>query len=68
MIENVPALADGKEGNRDVDVMTRKLESFGYLVYWSVIEARHFGSPAARERLYMFGIRERRDENQAFGV
>lgn len=55
VMENVPNLTKAKTatGERVLDIITRELESLGYHVYSSVLEAVNYGVPQIRRRLFV---------------
>lgn len=52
IIENVPGLLNSHEG-KDFQVLLKKLDEFGYGVSWRVFDAKYFGTPQRRRRVYI---------------
>lgn len=40
------------------DLFVKELEDYGYNVYWQVLNAKHYGIPQNRERVYCVIIRK----------
>jgi DNA (cytosine-5)-methyltransferase 1 len=55
LLENVKQLK-GHDKGRTLQVMLDHLEALGYTVYTQVLNAKHFGVPQNRERIYLVGI------------
>lgn len=55
LMENVKNLI-GKKNKPDFDRWCEKLESMGYTNYWQVLNAKHYGIPQNRERVFMISI------------
>lgn len=55
LMENVKNLV-GKKNKADFDRWCEKLESMGYVNYWKVLNAKHYGIPQNRERVFMVSI------------
>ena len=55
LMENVKNLV-GKKNKPDFDRWCEKLESMGYTNYWKVLNAKHYGIPQNRERVFMISI------------
>lgn len=55
LMENVKNLV-GKKNKPDFDRWCEKLESMGYTNYWKVLNAKHYGIPQNRERVFMVSI------------
>ena len=55
LMENVKNLV-GKKNKPDFDRWREKLESMGYMNYWKVLNAKHYGIPQNRERVFMVSI------------
>ena len=55
LMENVKNLV-GKKNKPDFDRWCKKLESMGYTSYWKVLNAKHYGIPQNRERVFMMSI------------
>ncbi len=47
------------------DLFIKELEDYGYNVYWKVLNAKHYGIPQNRERVYCVIIRKDLD-NRTF--
>ena len=52
IIENVPGLLNSADG-RDFEVVLKTLDELGYGVSWRVLDAKHFGTPQRRRRVYV---------------
>lgn len=53
-IENVPGLLNSHNG-QDFKVLLQTLDEFGYGVSWRVLDAKYFGTPQRRRRVYIVG-------------
>lgn len=58
LLENVKNLV-GKKFKADFDNWLSFLSSFGYENYWQVLNAKHYGIPQNRERVFCVSIRGR---------
>lgn len=54
-LENVKGFKNHDKGNT-FKVVKETLEELGYKVYWQVLNAKHFGVPQNRERIYIIGF------------
>lgn len=52
VIENVPGLLNSHEG-RDFKVLLETLDELGYGVSWRILDAKYFGTPQRRRRVYL---------------
>lgn len=52
VIENVPGLLNSHEG-RDFKVLLETPDKLGYGVSWRVLDAKYFGTPQRRRRVYL---------------
>lgn len=52
IIENVPGLLNSHQG-KDFQVLLEKLDELGYGVSWRVFDAKYFGTPQRRRRVYI---------------
>lgn len=52
IIENVPGLLNSHQG-KDFQILLQKLDEFGYGVSWRVFDAKYFGTPQRRRRVYI---------------
>lgn len=52
IIENVPGLLNSHQG-KDFQILLEKLDEFGYGVSWRVFDAKYFGTPQRRRRVYV---------------
>ncbi len=52
IIENVPGLLNSNHGN-DFRVVINTLDELGYSVAWRVLDAKYFGTPQRRRRVYI---------------
>ena len=55
ILENVKALVQ-KKHRKDFDIWLEKLESLGYSNYWQVLNAKDYGVPQNRERVFVISI------------
>jgi DNA (cytosine-5)-methyltransferase 1 len=54
LIENVPGLLNSEEGE-DFRVFLQTLDELGYGLAWRVLDAKYFGTPQRRRRIYVVG-------------
>jgi DNA (cytosine-5)-methyltransferase 1 len=52
IIENVPGLLNSHNG-RDFQILLEKLDELGYGVSWKVFDAKYFGTPQRRRRVFI---------------
>jgi DNA (cytosine-5)-methyltransferase 1 len=52
VIENVPGLLNSADG-RDFKHVIETLDDLGYFVAWRVLDAKHFGTPQRRRRVFI---------------
>lgn len=52
IIENVPGLLNSNHG-RDFQTLLSKLDELGYCVSWKILDAKYFGTPQRRRRVYI---------------
>jgi DNA (cytosine-5)-methyltransferase 1 len=52
ILENVPGLLNSHEG-RDFQVILETLDELGYGISWRVFDAKYFGTPQRRRRVYV---------------
>lgn len=52
IIENVPGLLNS-HGGEDFNILLRKMDELGYGVSWRVLDAKYFGTPQRRRRVYI---------------
>lgn len=52
IIENVPGLLNSHDG-QDFKVLLETLVEFGYGVSWRILDAKYFGTPQRRRRVYI---------------
>jgi len=52
IIENVPGLLNSHQG-KDFQILLHKLDELGYGVSWRVFDAKYFGTPQRRRRVYV---------------
>ncbi|NJM43757.1 MAG: DNA cytosine methyltransferase, partial [Brachymonas sp.] len=59
IMENVPNLLTAKtaQGEQVIDIICRALEALGFCVYWKVLQAKDFGVPQTRTRLFVVASR-----------
>ena len=58
--ENVKALV-GKKFKPDFDKLLAELESYGYTNYWQVLNAKDYGIPQNRERVFIISVQGESD-------
>lgn len=63
LLENVKNLV-GKKFKTQFDDWVKYLDDLGYDTYWQVLNAKHYGIPQNRERV--FGVSIRKDLNKTF--
>lgn len=61
LLENVPGLLSSHRG-RDMAVLLGRLAELGYGVAYRVLDARHFGVPQRRRRVFILGLRSEADD------
>lgn len=61
--ENVKNIV-GARFRQSFDLFINELEAYGYNVYWRVLNAKHYGIPQNRERVYCVIIRKDLDNGQ----
>ena len=54
LLENVPGLLNANNGE-DFRVLLKTLDELGYGVSWRVLDAKYFGTPQRRRRVYIVG-------------
>ncbi len=54
-LENVKGFKNHDKGNT-FEVVKKTLEEFGYKVYFKILNAKHFGVPQNRERIYIIAF------------
>ena len=54
VIENVPGLLNSNHGE-DFKLLLQTLDEFGYGISWRVLDAKYFGTPQRRRRVYVIG-------------
>lgn len=62
IIENVKNLV-GKKFRKDFDKILEDIEELGYNNYWQVLNAKDYGVPQKRERVFIVSIRKDIDTN-----
>ena len=55
--ENVKNIV-GSKFRKTFDLFVKELEDYGYNVYWQVLNAKHYGIPQSRERVYCVIVRK----------
>ncbi len=65
LLENVKGFATHDKGNTFA-VVRRVLEDLNYSVHWKVLNAKDFGVPQNRERIYIVGIQRDLDAADSF--
>lgn len=66
-LENVQELAEGAEGETELDVVKEALRAMGYRVWHSAFDAVDDGSRARRKRMYAVGLLGRQNGNKTLG-
>ena len=61
LMENVKALV-GKKFINDFEEWLKILDNFGYKTYWKVLNAKNYGIPQNRERVFVVSIRNDIDQ------
>ncbi len=61
LLENVPGLLSSHRG-RDMAALVGRLAELGYGVAYRVLDARHFGVPQRRRRVFILGLRSGPDD------
>lgn len=56
--ENVKNIVGKKFKDTTFKLFTQELEEYGYNVYWKVLNAKHYGIPQNRERVYLIFIKK----------
>lgn len=54
IIENVPGLLNSHRGE-DFKILLQTLDELGYGISWRVLDAKYFGTPQRRRRVYIVG-------------
>jgi len=54
VLENVPGLLNSEKGE-DFRVLLNTLDELGYCLSWRILDAKHFGTPQRRRRVYVVG-------------
>lgn len=67
MLENVKNLV-GKRFKSQFDEWLKRLEELGYNTYWKVLNAKNYGIPQNRERVFAISIRKDIDTGYEFPV
>ncbi|MDR1180080.1 MAG: DNA (cytosine-5-)-methyltransferase [Spirochaetales bacterium] len=52
LVENVPGLLNSKNG-KDFEAVISALDELGYCVSWRILDAKYFGTPQRRRRVYV---------------
>lgn len=60
MYENVKAIT-GKKFEETFSLFVNELREYGYNVHWKVLNAKDYGVPQNRERVYVFIVKEKLD-------
>lgn len=63
--ENVNALT-GKKFTKEFETVLQTLENMGYKNYWQVLNAKNYGIPQNRERVFIVSIRNDIDKKYTF--
>ena len=62
--ENVKNIVGKKFKDTTFKLFTQELEEYGYNVYWQVLNAKHYGIPQNRERVYLIFIKNELDNGK----
>ena len=62
--ENVKNIVGKKFKDTTFKLFTQELEEYGYNVYWQVLNAKHYGIPQNRERVYLIFIKRELDNGK----
>lgn len=62
--ENVKNIVGKKFKDTNFKLFTQELEEYGYNVYWKVLNAKHYGIPQNRERVYLIFIKKELDNGK----
>lgn len=62
--ENVKNIVGKKFKDTTFKLFTQELEEYGYNVYWKVLNAKHYGIPQNRERVYLIFIKNELDNGK----
>jgi len=54
VLENVPGLLNSHEG-KDFQILLQRLDELGYCISWRVLDAKYFGTPQRRRRVFIVG-------------
>ena len=54
ILENVPGLLNSAKGD-DFKILLESLDELGYCLSWRVLDAKYFGTPQRRRRVYIVG-------------
>lgn len=65
LLENVKNLV-GKQFKSEFDEWLKYLETLGYSNYWQVLNAKHYGIPQNRERVFVVSILNDENEDYTF--
>lgn len=61
--ENVKSIV-GRQFRDTFRLFEEELREYGYNTYWAVLNARHYGIPQSRERIYLILIRKEADNGK----
>lgn len=64
MYENVKNIVGKKFKNTTFKLFEDELHEYGYNTYWEVLNAKHYGIPQNRERLYLLFIKKELDNGK----
>ena len=62
--ENVKNIVGKKFKDTTFKLFTQELEEYGYNVYWKVLNAKNYGIPQNRERVYLIFIKKELDNGE----
>lgn len=54
IMENVPGLLNSDQGE-DFRILLQTLDELGYCISWRILDAKYFGTPQRRRRVYIVG-------------
>ena len=63
--ENVKNIT-GKKFKETFDLFLKELDEYGYNVYWKVLNAKNFGVPQERKRIYIIGTKNGKPDMEGF--
>ena len=64
LYENVKNIIVGKKHKETFNLFIKELEEYGYNCYWKVLNAKDYGIPQNRERVYVFIVKKELDNGK----